>query len=116
MNRGHAGTRKLPNAAQTPVNVFVGESVGGQVKTIRILHFALAGQRSPIDVVRKVWTGKFQSSSCYIPWAEGVMWGLAADIEFEDGRQGVLITDGSHVGLRDHEGNSWFFRLLPAVQ
>ncbi len=96
--------------------VSVGESVGGQVKTIRILRFASAGQRSPIDVVRKVWTGKFESSSCYIPWAEGVMWRLAADIEFEDGRQGVLITDSSHVGFKDHEGNSWFLRLLPAVQ
>ncbi|HMD39606.1 MAG TPA: hypothetical protein VKH15_10005 [Candidatus Acidoferrum sp.] len=44
------------------------------------------------------------------------MWSIESILVFEDGKQGVLITDGSHVALKDHDGKSWFFRLLPAAQ
>jgi hypothetical protein len=100
----------------------VGESVGGKVKAIRILRFTRFGPRAELQVsevqelVRKVWMGKFQASSCFIDWAEGTLWLLEARLEFEDGHRGALFTDGSHVALQGYDGKSWFFRLLPAAQ
>jgi hypothetical protein len=67
-------------------------------------------------LVRKVWQGSFQSADCGILWSEGNMWSIEFALEFEDGKQGLLITDGRHVALCDHDAKNWFFRLLPAAQ
>jgi hypothetical protein len=102
----------------------VGESVGGQVKAIRILRFERFAplHRAELQVsevqelVRKVWMGKSQASCCFIDWSEFNYWLVEARLEFADGHRGVLITDGHHVALQDHDGMSWFSRLLPAAQ
>lgn len=94
--------------------------VGGKVREIQVVRFA-AWRNAPTrkelrDAVRKVWQGKFQSVSCYIAWDEGNMWSIEAVIEFEDGKRSELIMDGMHIALQDHDGKSWFIRLLPAAQ
>lgn len=92
--------------------------MGGRVKTITIVRFAgpTMGSSNVQEAVRKVWEGKFQSSSCFVDWAEPTMWSIEARVDFEDGTRGVLITDGSHVAFQGHDGKSWFLRLLPAAQ
>lgn len=101
----------------------VGEFVGGAVKTIRVLRTApFRPGTKPLTVgetrqrVKRVWQGKFQVPSCQIDWAEYTFWSIEAVVEFEDGRRSPLITDGVHVALKDHDGNSAFFRLFPAAQ
>ena len=68
------------------------------------------------NLVEKVWQGQFHSAACQINWAEFTFWSIEALAESEDGNQAELITDGSHVAVRDHDGSSWFLRLLPAAQ
>jgi hypothetical protein len=113
LNNADHGSRRL----KSPTSV--GESAGGRVKTIRVAGFAPMTPRQTFsqlpESVRNVWMGKFQSSSCHIDWAEMNLWFLEARLEFEDGHRGVLITDGHHVALQDHNGMIWFLRLLPAV-
>jgi len=98
----------------------VGDFVGAKVKTLRVLHYTR--QRNPPKpeeiqtLVRTVWRGTFQGAACGILWDEGAWWSIESAVEFEDGKQGLLITDGIHVALRDHDGKNWFFRLLPATQ
>jgi len=107
--------------SQVPVTV--ANFVGGKVKTIKVTHvLGAARQKRPpkqeelANTLRKVWLGQFQSAACRILWAEGGTWSIDADLLFEDGKQGTLITDGVHVAIQDHDGNAWFFRLLPAAQ
>lgn len=94
--------------------------VGANVRSIRVIHFSPQNKPPKSDEIRKVvksvWQGSLQSASCGILWAEGVLWSIECTLEFKDGKRGVLITDGVHVALRDHEGKNWFFRLLPAAQ
>jgi hypothetical protein len=100
----------------------VSDYVGGPVKAIRLLRSAplMAANRLSADElqqkVRLMWHGKFRSVSCQQMWAEGNFWSLEAVVEFEDGKRSPLITDGVHVALQDHNGNSAFFRLFPAAQ
>jgi len=100
--------------------ISVGEFEGGKVRAIRVIRFAGLGntptQKELLDTVRRVWHGRFQSVSCYISWDEATFWTVEAVVEFEDGRQSELITDGMHVALQGHDGKSWFFCLLPAAQ
>jgi hypothetical protein len=101
----------------------VGESVGGKVKTIRVVRRALSAPASirvaPDEIrqkIKRVWQGRFQGSSCQIMWAEPTIWSIEAVLEFEDGKRSPLITDGWHVALQDHKGDSHFFRLsAPAL-
>lgn len=98
----------------------VGDNVGGKVKAIRVLRVAAwkadpkAGEAQA--KVEKVWAGKFQSAFCQIAWAEPTLWSVEAELEFDDGKRGALITDGSHVALQDHDGNNRFLRIFPAAQ
>ena len=98
----------------------VQEFAGGRVKTIRL--FRSAPKNNPLKVaelresLRHVWRSKFQNASCGIEWSQGAPWSIESVLEFEDGERGALITDGVHVALQDHDGKSWFFRLLPAAQ
>ena len=98
----------------------VGSLVGGWVKDIRVIRYVpregLSKEDEIRDLVGKVWQGEFQSASCYIMWAEGTPWSVAAVIEFADGKRATLVTDGSHVEVQDHEGRYWYMRLLPAAQ
>ncbi len=107
-----------PAYSQQPISV---EAIAGaKVKRIVIGH--IDQSKTPIrpeqiqDTVEQVWTGTFQTRSCHILWAEATFWTLQADLEFEDGSVGLLLTDGHHVALRDRNGNNWFLRLLPAAQ
>lgn len=99
--------------------MMVGDFVGGNVRGIHIVHY-LRHKPAKTDELRKliksVWRGRFQSASCSILWSEGVLWSIECTLEFKDGKQGMLTTDGTHVALRDHEGKDWFLRLLPAAQ
>lgn len=114
LNNAAHGSRRF----KSPTSV--GESLGGRVKTIRVVGFEPWAPTQTFsqlpETVRSVWTGKFQDSSCQINWAEMSPWFLEARLEFEDGHRGLLITDGHHVVVRDHDGMIWFLRLLPAVQ
>jgi hypothetical protein len=101
----------------------VADFVGGKVKAIRVLHTTplRPGTKPPVpeetrQKLKRVWQGKFQAPSCQIDWAEMTFWSIEAVIEFEDGKRSPLITDGVHVALQDHSGNSAFFRLFPAAQ
>lgn len=101
----------------------VGEFVGGKVKTLRVLRtapFRPFAKPPALDEARqklkRVWQGKFQQFACQIDWAEGTFWSIEALMEFGDGKRSPLITDGVHVALQDHNGNSAFFRLFPAAQ
>jgi hypothetical protein len=100
----------------------VSDYVGGSVKAIRLLRSAplMAATRLGADEVQQkislLWLGKFRGVSCRPMWAEGNFWSLEAVVEFEDGRRSRLFTDGVHVALQDHNGNSAFFRLFPAAQ
>jgi hypothetical protein len=94
----------------------VKDFVGARVKTIRVLHYARERNFSkPVEVralVSKVWQGSFlDQPACGIVWDEGTWWSIESALEFKDGKKGLLITDGEHVAIRDHEGKSWFFRL-----
>lgn len=98
----------------------VRDFVGGRVKTIRILHYARERNFSkPVEVralVSKVWQGSFlDQAACGILWDEMALWSIESALEFKDGKKGLLITDGEHVAVRDHDGKSWFFRLWPGA-
>ena len=92
----------------------------GKLKSIRAMRATRLPQLLTAegirDLINKVWTGNFQNASCSIDWAEATFWSVESVLEFEDGKTGLLITDGSHVALQDHDGNVWFFRMLPAAQ
>ena len=98
----------------------VEDFVGAKVKNIRVIRYLRRSKPLKPDEIRKlirnVWLGSFQSAACGILWSEAGTWSIECALEFEDGKQGLLITDGVHVALRDHEGRNWFFRLLPAAQ
>jgi hypothetical protein len=49
-----------------------------------------------------------------IDWDEGNNWGIEATIEFSQGPNWRLFTDGSHTCLVDEAGQPWFFRISPA--
>lgn len=90
------------------------------MKDIRVVRFTgprnSAAYKDLRNSVTKVWKGEFQSADCYIAWDEFTLWSVEAVVDFNDGKQSELITDGMHVALQDHNGKSWFFRLLPAAQ
>ena len=92
------------------------------VKTIHVTSYRLfpgAPSKKQTDIrqrVREVWLGKFQTAYCQLPWAEMASWSINATVEFDDGKRGSLLTDGTHVRLLDHDAKLWFLRLLPAAQ
>jgi hypothetical protein len=93
------------------------ELAGGTVKVIRVTRTLRAKDPPKAEdlkeTVREVWHRKFQGADCRILWSEAVSWSIGSVLEFEDGKKGILVTDGVHVALQDHDGNAWFFRLLP---
>jgi hypothetical protein len=94
--------------------------VGGKANSIRVVRLAHRGNSPTPDelraTIKKVWQGTFRAGFCQIAWAEYTSWSIEAVIEFEDGKESTLVTDGVDVALQDHEGKSWFFRLYPAAQ
>jgi hypothetical protein len=89
-----------------------------KVKSIRVLHYArLNPPLDPKDLqktLRRVWESSlYETPSCGIVWSEVTFWSIEASLDFDDGKQGLLITDGSHIALRDHDSHTWFFRLPP---
>jgi hypothetical protein len=99
----------------------VSDLVGGKVNVIRVTHTLWRLRNPPTaedlkETVREVWQRKFQGADCRILWSEMVFWSIKAVVEFDDGKKSVLLTDGTHVALQDHDGKGWFFRLLPAAR
>jgi hypothetical protein len=98
----------------------VANFVGGLAKDIRIVRFSPKGNGPSNEelgnTVGNIWLGEFKSASCQIDWAEGALWSIEAVVEFYDGTTGKIVSDGGHVAFQDHDGNSWFVRLLPAAQ
>jgi hypothetical protein len=97
--------------------ITVGEFAGAKIKSIRVLRYArpnfAADPKDIPKILRNVWESTLDEAECGIVWSEATFWTIEAALDFEDGKQGLLITDGSHVALRDYESKSWFFRLLP---
>ncbi len=113
----------LRSSGEPPIRV--GDFMdAGQAKAlrIRVLRYRGApGHSWPATqevraVVLRVWQARFTSADCNIGWAEASLWSVDAAIDYDDGRVGALLTDGSHVRLQDSAGHVWFLRLLPAAQ
>jgi hypothetical protein len=94
--------------------------LGGKVKAIHVVRFYSPNNSQPAGLqsrILEVWLGVFRSAWCGILWSESTVWGLEASVEYEDGKRGSIMTDGSgHVQVEDREGRFWFFRLWPAAQ
>jgi hypothetical protein len=73
-------------------------------------------ERATSEMLAKVWQSKFDSAECFQTWDVGNFWSISAAIEYFIGAPGELITDGSDVYIKDHDGKTWFLRLLPAAQ
>ena len=92
------------------------ELAGAKVKRIQVVRaetYKISPAPKPEQVrmaIEKVWSRKFESMGCQIEWDEAVMWTVEAELEFEDGKKGTLITDGWHVAIQDHDGHNWFVR------
>lgn len=89
---------------------------GGKVKRIRVMRASGRFKGAPLPkpeevraTVEKIWSRKFGVGMCQIEWDEGAFWSIQAELEFKDGSKGVLITDGRHVALQDHDGHNRFF-------
>jgi hypothetical protein len=120
--------REVPNPAcnggyrASEHDISLQELAGHSVKAIHVTAYRLnasAPSKDRKDIrqqVLDVWLGKFRTAFCQISWAENTNWSINASVEFDDGKRGALLTDGSHVRLLDHDGKFWFLRLLPAAQ
>ena len=91
------------------------ELAGAKVKQIRVVKAErYQGQPAPKPeeirvIVESVWSKSFGFARCQIEWDELVVWSIQAELVFEDGKIGVLITDGRrHVAMQDHDGHIWF--------
>jgi len=88
------------------------ELAGAKVKRIRVLRaepYKISPEQARATI-EKVWSRKFAWLACQIGWDETALWSVEAELEFEDGKKGALITDGWHVAIQDHEGHNWFVR------
>jgi hypothetical protein len=98
----------------------VGEIVGGKVIRVRAARFAPFVTTEKADqiptILRQVWERRAEQPVCYIPWDEGASWSIEAILEFEDGKRSILVTDGFHVAVQDHEGHSNFMRIVTEDQ
>jgi len=101
--------------------VSVHDLAGAPVKAIHVTAYQLSPSASKSaeseirERVLKVWYGQFSGASCGIEWSEAAFWSIKADVEFVDSNRGSLLTYGIHVRLQTHDGNIWYFRLLPAA-
>ncbi len=103
-------------------DISIARFYGAKVKAIRVTRFhyqfwqggtvSLAQIRAQ---VLKVWNGTFSYASPRINWAEGNEWNIEASVEYEDGTNSSLVTDGMHVEVESQDGRHWFRRLRPAV-
>ena len=92
------------------------ELAGAKVKKVRVGRaetYKISPAPKPEEVsatVEKMWSRRFGWMACQIEWDERALWSIQAELEFEDGKKRVLITDGWHVALQDHDGHNWFVR------
>ncbi|MFN7922158.1 MAG: hypothetical protein U0Q16_18795 [Bryobacteraceae bacterium] len=101
-------------------NANVATLAGAPVRRIVVKKFTMSIVRHEREwpVAQKeletVWASKFREASAVIAWAEGNFWDIFAILEFEGTEQrGCLVTDGSHVHIRDVNGDRWYTRLEP---
>jgi hypothetical protein len=114
----HTDCKQVPSRYNSETNV--SDLAAGKVKTIRVLHtnstFKPAQPEELQRMLLKVWLSTtLECCSCGIIWDEGNFWSVDAALEFEDGKKGILITDGTHVAMQDHDGRKLFFRI-PVVR
>jgi hypothetical protein len=117
-----AATARPPGMAYFDSPINVATAAGANVRRIVVHEWTVRGWGERFTTwpevlreVQKVWAGRFRSVN--YPWSEVVIWSISASIEFENTEErGCLMTDGVHVSLRDVNGGTWLFRLLPAAQ
>jgi hypothetical protein len=112
IERSQCGTGGLSTGPTTA------KLAGGKVKAIRVLRVAQANKAAKADDIRlllwSVWSGQIEESFCGPVWQEMAFWSIESELEFDDGKKGLLITDGGHVAMKDHDGRVWFTRIMPA--
>ncbi len=103
-------------------DISIARFYGAKVKAIRVTRFHYqfwqGGAVSLAEIraqVLKVWNGTFSYASPQINWAEGNEWNIEASVEYEDGTNRSLVTDGSHVEVQSQDGRHWLLRLRPAA-
>lgn len=99
-----------------PMSVAELVSQGGHlVRDIRVKRYFSADRPANVEAIRgvllRVWQGKFDSAECFQDWDEMTLWSYSALVEFYADTPAELITDGSHVYVKDHDGKTWFLRL-----
>jgi hypothetical protein len=115
----HTDCKQVPSRYNSETSV--SELAAGKVKTIRVLHTLSTFKPAKAEDIRRmllqVWLSKTnECCACGIEWDEGTFWSIDAALEFEDGRKGILITDGTHVAMQDHDGRKLFFRISAAAK
>ena len=112
----HTDCGQVPRRYNSETNI--SDLAGGKVKRIRVLRAVSNFKPAKPEEIRrtllKVWLSTtLECCACGQEWAEGTFWSIDAALEFADGKKGVLITDGTHVAMQDHDGNKLFFRISP---
>jgi hypothetical protein len=110
--------KRVPSRYNSETNV--SDLAAGKVKKIRVLRtsstFKPVKHEELQRMLLKVWLSTtLECCACGIEWDEMTFWSIDAALEFEDGKKGVLITDGTHVAMQDHDGRKLFFRI-PVVR
>jgi hypothetical protein len=109
--------RSTCGSATSSTSQATAELAAGKVKAIRVLRVVQWNKppqsKELQQTLRRVWQGRVQGAACGILWDEGAWWSIESALVFEDGKRGLLVTDGSHIALKDHDGRVWFTRLMP---
>jgi hypothetical protein len=107
--------RSTCGSATSSMSLTTEDLAGGKVKAIRVLRAVRWGKppkpKELRTIMEKVWEGRVPGAACGILWDEVSLWSVEAALEFQDGKRGLLVTDGSHIALKDHDGRIWFTRL-----
>jgi len=123
LNQGveQIGKPTCQNSRVSKDDLTVADLAGGKVAVIRVTRALRPKNGSNVkqikEILKKVWQGKLlEGADCQILWSEVTFWSIQSELEFADGKEGALFTDGLHVALRAHDGAIWFSRLMPAAQ
>jgi hypothetical protein len=109
---------ELPPCPLEPSLYTIESSVGGKVKSIRVVRYDPKLTPSQIrEEVQKVRAGSLRVAAGSIMWSEGNSWNIQASVEYEDGKRTSILMDGwIHVQVEDRAGKYRFIRLSPAAQ
>jgi hypothetical protein len=62
--------------------------------------------------ILKVWNAD-SSAAGGVFWDEYTLWSISAVIEYANGREGSLLTNGTHSKFQDTLGYHWYLRTVP---